>query len=114
MPTKEARKERRLHIAVRVRVFPDVDSTDAHLCVTYEISTIGARLVAPAGVRTEGQIVLIQRHNRRARYKVIWIGKPDTKHAGQVGVECLERNNIIWENDIMTRLQQAGFVEDSE
>jgi hypothetical protein len=70
--------------------------------------------VAPAGVKVEGQIVFLQRQNRRARYRVIWIGKPGTKHADQVGVECLEPNNVIWENDIRTRLQQAAFVETAE
>lgn len=109
---KEARKERRLPIAVRVKVFPDVESPDSQTCVTYEISTFGARLVAPSGVRVEGQIVYLQRHSRRAKYKVIWIGKPGTKHADQVGVECMEPNNVIWEQDIRTRLQQAAFVED--
>lgn len=108
---KDARKERRLPIAVRVRVFPDIESTDSNLCCTYEISTFGARLVAPSGVSVEGQMVFLQRQNRRAKYKVIWIGKPGTKYADQVGVECLEPNNIIWENDIRTRLQQAAFVE---
>jgi hypothetical protein len=111
---KDARKERRLPIAVRVRVFPDAESSDSHLCVTYEISTFGARLVAPAGVKVEGQVVFLQRQNRRAKYKVVWIGKPGTKHADQVGVECLEPNNVIWENDIRTRLQQGAFVETAE
>ena len=41
-------------------------------------------------------------------------GKPGTKHADQVGVECLEPNTLIWENDIRTRLQQAAFVEAAE
>ena len=110
----DSRRERRLPIAVRVKVFPDADSAESHACVTYEISTFGARLVAPSGVSAEGQIVLLQRHGRRTKYKVIWIGKPGTKHADQVGVECLEPNNVIWENDIRTRLQQAAFVEDAE
>lgn len=101
-------------MAVRVRVFPDIESSDSHLCCTYEISTIGARLVAPAGVTVEGQIVFLQRQSRRARYKVVWIGKPGTKYADQVGVECMEPNNVIWENDIRTRLQQAAIVEESE
>jgi hypothetical protein len=108
---QDARRERRLPVAIRVKVFPDAESPESHACVTYEISSYGARLVAPSGVSAEGQIVLLQRHSRRAKYKVIWIGKPGTKHAGQVGVECLEPNNIIWEQDIRTRLQQAAFVE---
>ncbi|HMF90933.1 MAG TPA: PilZ domain-containing protein [Candidatus Angelobacter sp.] len=111
---QDARRERRLPVAIRVKVFPDVESPESHACVTYEISTFGARLVAPSGVSVEGQIVYVQRHSRRAKYKVIWIGKPGTRHADQVGVECMEPNNIIWEQDIRTRLQQASFVESTE
>ncbi len=109
--TKEARRERRLPIAVRVRVFADIESTESHPCCTYEISTIGARLVAPSGVSSVGQIVFLQRHSRRAKYKVVWIGKPDTRHAGQVGVECMEPNSVIWETEIKTRLAKAEFIE---
>jgi hypothetical protein len=50
---------------------------------------------------------VLQRHNRRARYKVIWIGKPGTTEAGQVGVETLEPNNVIWETEIRSRLLKA-------
>src|SRR5262245_50848648 len=93
----EQRRERRLHLAVPVKVFPDLKSLDSQTCVTYEISTIGARLVAPLGVKEIGQIIGLQRQNRRARYKVVWIGKPDTPHAGQVGVEVMDPNISIWE-----------------
>jgi PilZ domain len=107
----EQRRERRLHLAVPVKVFPDLRSIDSQTCVTYEISTIGARLVTPQGVKEVGQIIGLQRQNRRARYKVVWIGKPGTPHAGQVGVEVLEPSNMIWENEIKTRLMQAEYIE---
>jgi hypothetical protein len=103
----DPRRERRLHVAIPVKVFPDAGGTDFQTCCTYEISTVGARLVAPPGIKTAGQIVTLQRHNRRARYKVIWIGRPDTPEAGQVGVETLEPSNVIWENEIRTRLAKA-------
>src|SRR5262249_15444249 len=77
-PAPEQRRERRLHLAVPVKVFPDLKSLDSQTCVTYEISTIGARLVAPQGVKEIGQIIGLERHKRRARYKVVWIGKPGT------------------------------------
>ncbi len=106
-PAGDPRRERCLHIAIPVKVFPDTAGVDFQTCCTYEISTVGARLVAPPGIKTVGQIVILQRHNRRAKYKVMWIGKPDTTEAGQVGVETLEPGNVIWEGEITTRLAKA-------
>lgn len=103
----EKRHEQRLHIAVPVKVFPDVASSDSHNCCTYEISTHGARLVAPPGIKSVGQTVWLQRQNRRARYKVMWIGEKGTSLSGQVGVESLEPSNVIWEQEIKTRIQRS-------
>src|SRR6266566_8383192 len=93
----DKRREKRLHLAVPVKVFPDIASAETQACCTYEISTTGARLVAPPGIKRVGQIIWIQRQNRRAKYKVIWIGEADSSLAGQVGVETLEPANVIWE-----------------
>jgi hypothetical protein len=103
----ERQDDYRLHIAVPVKVFPDIRSLESQTCCTYEISAHGARLVAPAGIREVGQVIWLQRQNRRARYKVAWIGERGTSQAGQVGVETLEPANVIWENEIKARLR--GF-----
>jgi len=100
------RDEQRLHIAVPVKVFPDLKSFESHTCCTYEISPHGARIAAVPGIKQVGQLIFIQRHNRRARYKVAWIGNPDTTQAGQVGVELQEPANVIWEIEIKARLKQ--------
>ena len=96
--------ENRVHIAVPVKVFPDTRSVESHTCCTYEISIKGARLVAPPGIREVGQEIWLQRQNRRAKYKVAWIGEAGTAQASQVGVETLEPGNVIWENEIRARL----------
>jgi len=98
------RRERRLQVVVTVKVFPDTNSPECQSCCTYEISTYGARLVAPIGVKQVGQTIFLQRHNRRAKYTVVWIGKPETSQAGQVGVECIEPGNVIWENEIRGKI----------
>ena len=103
----EKRQEKRLHLAVPVKVFPDVASVESQNCCTYEISTSGARLVAPPGIKNVGQTIWLQRHNRRARYKVIWIGQVGSSRAGQVGVECLEPANVIWEPEIKARIMRS-------
>lgn len=103
----DKRHERRLHLAVPVKVFPDISSIESHNCCTYEISTNGARLVAPPGIKNAGQVIWLQRQNRRAKYKVAWIGEPGTSLEGQVGVESLEPSNVIWEPEIKARIMRS-------
>jgi hypothetical protein len=103
----EKRREKRLHLAVPVKVFPDVTSIESQNCCTYEISSTGARLVTPPGIKSVGQTIWLQRQNRRARYKVMWIGEPDTSLQGQVGVESLEPSNVIWEPEIKARIMRS-------
>ncbi len=104
---KDKRQEKRLHLAVPVKVFPDIASIESQNCCTYEISTLGARLVAPAGIKAVGQTIWLQRNNRRARYKVIWIGAAGTSLESQVGVESLEPANVIWEPEIRQRIMKS-------
>jgi hypothetical protein len=103
----EKRHEKRLHLAVPVKVFPDIASIESQNCCTYEISTTGARLVTPPGIKSVGQTIWVQRHNRRARYKVAWIGQEGTSLQGQVGVESLEPANVIWEPEIKARIMRS-------
>jgi hypothetical protein len=103
----EQRREKRLHVAVPVKLSLTPDGANYQLCCTYEISMVGARLVAVSGITKVGQIVWLQRHNRRAKYKVIWIGQKETAHAHQVGVEAVETANVIWENELKIRIMQS-------
>jgi hypothetical protein len=104
---RSERREKRLHVAVPVKVFLDPNSINSQLCCTYEISMVGARLVALSGVTRVGQVIWLQRNNRRARYKVMWIGEPETPQASQIGVEALEPANVIWENELRMRIMQS-------
>jgi len=98
------REEKRLQVVVPVKVFPDTGSFESQVCCTYEISTLGARLTALPTLKEVGQVIFLQRQNRRAKYRVIWIGAPETSQAGQVGVENLEPANMIWESEIKSRI----------
>jgi hypothetical protein len=103
----DKRREKRLHLAVPVKVFPDIASIESQNCCTYEISSTGARLVTPPGIKAVGQTIWVQRQNRRARYKVAWIGQAGTSLEGQVGVESLEPANVIWEPEIKARIMRS-------
>src|SRR5258708_3563614 len=103
----DARREKRVHVAVPVKVFLDPASANCQLCCTYEISMIGARLVAVAGIEKVGQVLWLQRHNKRAKYRVVWLGEPKTDQAGQVGVEVVDNATAIWENELRMRIMQS-------
>ncbi len=101
------RREKRLHVAVPVKVFLDPQSTDCEACCTFEISMTGARLMPFRGAKETGQVIWLQRHNRRAKYKIVWIGQVKTSQECQIGVEVLEPANVIWENELKLRIQQS-------
>lgn len=103
----DPRREKRINVAVPVKVSFDPNGANCQLCCTYEISLVGARLMTVTGVTQIGQTVWLQRHNKRSRYKVVWIGEPQTSHAGQIGVETLEPSNVIWENELKMRIMQS-------
>ena len=103
----DKRQEQRVHIAIPVKIFPDIRSVEAFTCCTYEVSMLGARLASLPSVTQVGQIIWMQRLSRRAKYKVIWIGQEGTSQAGQIGVESMEPANVIWENEIKARIMSA-------
>jgi hypothetical protein len=103
----DPRQEQRLHLAVSVKVFPDIGNAESQTCCTYEISLRGARIASLPGVRELGQVIWVQRQNRRAKYKVVWIGEAGTSQSGQMGVELMEPANVIWENEIKARIMKS-------
>ncbi len=104
----EMRRDKRIHVAVPVKLYLEAGSSDGQLCCTFEISLIGARLMAASGVSEVGQIVWLQRNNKRAKFKVIWVGERGTSHESQVGVETLEPANMIWENELKMRIMKSA------
>lgn len=107
MQTVDNRREKRLHVAVPVKVFLDQQGIESENCCTFEISMVGARLMRFQGAKQVGQIVWLQRHNKRAKYKVVWLGEPGSRQENQVGVEIMEPNNLIWENELRMRILQS-------
>ena len=62
---------------------------------TLDITNSGARLVGVECVNA-GEIIGIQNGDRKARFKVVWVGRENTPKAGQVGVHCLEAEKSIF------------------
>lgn len=96
------RKEERLNLAIPIKIITTEKGTVTQWSCTYEISRRGARLKQVGGLSV-GQAIWVQRQTRKVRFRVVWIGAPDTAESGQMGVECLE-DRPLWEDEIQGRL----------
>jgi hypothetical protein len=62
---------------------------------TLDITRSGARLIGVDCVKV-GETIGIQNSDKKARFKVVWIGRENTPKAGQIGVHCLEPEKSIF------------------
>lgn len=62
---------------------------------TLDVTNLGARLLGVDCV-TLGETIGIQNADRKARFKVVWIGRENTPKAGQIGVHCLEPEKEVF------------------
>jgi hypothetical protein len=62
---------------------------------TLDITKQGARLIGIDCVKL-GETIGIQNGERKARFKVVWIGRENTPKAGQIGVHSLEPEKNIF------------------
>ena len=97
------RKERRIYAVLPVKISPHNDPAKVRPACTCEISNKGAKLMMLDGIG-EGDILWISRHSRRAKFKVVWIGKTGSDLAGRIGVESLEPDKFIWDDDLRSKL----------
>jgi hypothetical protein len=97
MPEGTQRYER-TKMVLPLRVFTDEHGGDAaglQLAHTIDISPIGGRL---GGLREEllpGQIIMLQRGQHKASFRVIW-SKHLANHENQAGIEAVEMVKNIW------------------
>ena len=93
-------RELRIHAVLPVRLtWVDDGKTITLTVCTIDVSQKGARLAGVAGLKATGQQIAIRRKASEAQFRVIWVGKPQSPHEGQIGVECLEADKIIWDVD---------------
>jgi hypothetical protein len=67
---------------------------------TIDISYRGARLLGLSCWTRPGEIIGVRCGSEKARFQVVWIGKPNTAYEAQVGLYCLEPHRNIWERSV--------------
>ena len=96
------RQKKRLHVALPIRVtyWDDAQKPCLEIACTYDISEHGARVTGLRCVKEAGEVIAIERGKSKAFCRVVWVGKPDTEVHGQIGLQCVESDRILWEAEL--------------
>jgi hypothetical protein len=107
---KQRAKRIRMELPVQVcRPSPDAPLWPAH---TVDISRMGARLAGLAEPVKIGDILEVRCAQRRAIFRVVWIGLPGTPTAGHIGVESLIPEINFWDLDLSRHTDDEPLMQE--
>ena len=87
-------------LPLRITYWDDEKKPLADTACTYDISLWGACITGMRSHQKTGEIIAIERGRSKAFCRVVWVGKRNTARAGQVGIECVEADRLLWENEL--------------
>jgi len=93
------RREPRLKLEVPVKVCGMDTSGHPFVQTAYavSISRTGVRLTGVGPLVRVGEIVVVIYKQRKARFRVAWIGEAGQPEFGQAGLETSDSNTLIWD-----------------
>lgn len=96
------RQKKRLHVALPIRVtyWDDAHKPCLEIACTYDISEHGARVTGLRSVKEPGEVIAIERGRSKAFCRVVWVGEPESELQGQIGLQCVESDRILWEAEL--------------
>jgi hypothetical protein len=80
-------------------VWSETERPIKQIAYTLDVSRRGARLAGVKGLSGPGRLITVKRHASEARFRVVWIGRPRTPQEGQIGIECVDCEKVIWDVD---------------
>lgn len=96
------RLDKRIHVALPIRVtyWDNEKRPCLEMACTYDISARGARVTGLRGVKQAGEIVAVQRGLSKVFCRVVWVGESNSELHGQVGIQTVESERMMWENEL--------------
>ena len=97
-PTQKKAKEPRFPKKIRVTVQGlDANGNAFKQTVqTLNISRSGARLDGPCCLRGPGEVIVVKRRWKKAKFRVVWVGPFGSPESCQIGVCLLEPDKKVW------------------
>ena len=110
------RREDRIELALPVRVFGiDAQGKPFNLRTeTVDVTRLGARIHNVTCFSAPGEVIGIQFEDKKARFRIMWIGAPGSPKEGDVGVQLLDSEKPIWDTLSVSGLSARGSLENSQ
>ena len=101
-PKAADRIEKRLNLALPIRVTHwDKDKKPIlEMGCTYDISPHGARITSIKAIKQTGEIVALERGQSKSFCRVVWVGDPNSELRGQIGLQAVEMDHFMWQNEL--------------
>ncbi|GAC1431348.1 MAG: hypothetical protein NVS1B11_12230 [Terriglobales bacterium] len=87
-------------LPLRITYWDDENRPRADTACTYDISLRGACITGLHSEQRTGEIIAIERGKSKAFCRVVWVGKRNSSREGQVGIECVEAERLLWETEL--------------
>lgn len=107
--------EKRVHLALPIRVYTwDANFRQQILqACTYDISSKGARIIGLSGPREAGEVMSLERGKNKALFRIVWIGERGSPQHGQIGVESIEPEKVIWETELSSMEEEFEAIAEA-
>jgi len=97
----DRRREQRVSVELPVKIW-GMDSSSRPFTQLASLRTISGRGATLQGITVQlkpGDVVDLQYQGAQAQFRVVWLGKPGTEKQGEVGVENLSQDVLLWDVD---------------
>lgn len=93
------RREPRVQLDIQVKVcgMDTLGHPFVQTAYAVSVSRTGVRLTGVGPLVRLGEVVVVIYKQRKARFRVVWIGEVGQPEAGQAGLEATESNALIWD-----------------
>jgi PilZ domain-containing protein len=95
----DRRREQRVSVDLPVQI-AGKDANSRPFTQTASLRTISGRGATLQGVSAQlkpGDTVELHCQNAKAQFRVVWLGKPGTELQGEIGVENLSSDVLLWD-----------------
>jgi hypothetical protein len=108
---RRKRNREKMVLAVRVSGKTADGQIFDELTHTIDIAVGGGRLGGMQGVRLRlGEIVEVRRQQRKAKFRVVWVGEPGTTRFGHVGIQSIDALPNFWGLDLPSQGEVARTI----
>jgi hypothetical protein len=92
------RRQKRTKMVVPIRVWAKNANgvLESHLAHTLDVSDHGVKLGGFTGELTADQVIEIQYHHKRSRFRIVWVKTREGSTEKEIGAECSEPDKRIW------------------